>query len=441
MQLSRYLKVYPSKTRPDHFLLFSTLRTSTVQLPGAALRAAQGGGDLGPEADTLRRLGILVDDPAIEREQMRTLLERFDARSRRFDAIVVLNLDCNLDCGYCYEECFRGEQYMSEATAQLLVETLVRDHLSAGKNLLITFYGGEPLLSEDLIVRISLPLREAAQLHRVDYSFALVTNGTLLNRESAQRLIPLGLKGAKFTLDGPQEIHDQQRPYASGSGSFETIVDNIASIWDLVPISLGGNFYQDSYRAFPRLLDQLVDRGITPEKISQVLFTPVTPKAGCAEYSSGCANSGEPWLIEALSYLRQEIMSRGFATSRPTVSACMVEVADNMVVNCDGSLYKCPAFMGWEGFQIGTIARGVTDYAESHGIGNWQNDDCLDCPYLPICFGGCRFLNLLQGKAVSEVDCRRGFLDATLETFILQNMTYPRPKPASDSAERIQGAI
>jgi uncharacterized protein len=434
MQLSRYLKVYPARQKPDSFLLFSTLRTSTVLVSGATLRAAQSCQDLGADGETLKRLGMLVEDPLVEREQMRTLLERANGKSRKFKAIVVLNLDCNLDCSYCYEGPFRGEHYMSERTAQLLVETLIRDRLSKGIDVSLSFYGGEPLLSENLIRQISLPLLEAARLNRVSYSFDLVTNGTLLSRQTAQRLLPLGLKGAKFTLDGPPEIHDRQRPFTSGSGSFDTIVKNLAEVWDIVPIQLGGNFREENYRDFPRLLDLLIERGITPEKLLRVAFTPVTPQAGCAEHNSGCACSSEPWLIEALPFLRGEIMARGFATSKPAVSACIVEFADNQVVNCDGSLYKCPAFMGWEGLSIGSLEAGASDYAQSHSIGNWQTDECLDCPYLPLCFGGCRFLSLLQGKGMAEVDCRRDFLDQTLESYLLQNMAQARAKAAALTA-------
>ena len=436
MQLSRYLKVYPEGGDSDRFLLYSTLRSSTAIVGGATLRAACNCCDPGESGDALKRLGMLVDDPGQERERMRSLLERFNDKSRKFSAIVVLNLDCNLDCGYCYEGGFRGNSYMSRETAQQLVETLIRDRISAGMDVALTFYGGEPLLSEDLIGCISLPLLEAARRHGVDYSFNLVTNGTLLNRATAKRLIPLGLKGAKLTLDGPRESHDLQRPYTSGSGSFATIIDNIAEVWDIVKIRLGGNFYQQNYREFPRLLDDLIERGITPGKIAHVLFTPVTPKAGCAENGSGCSCASEPWLIEALPFLRQEILARGFVTSRLKISTCMVELRDNVVVNCDGSLYKCPAFMGWKELSIGTLAGGSVDYAASHGIGNWQSEQCLDCPYLPLCFGGCRFLNLLQGKDAAGLDCRREFLDATLETLIRQDMAQATANAAKPESAR-----
>lgn len=424
MHMSRYLKIYPAKNRPDHFLLYSTLRLSAAILSGAALDHARKGTLPDALRDKLAHLGMLVPDPDSEREQMRGLLDRVNAKSRRFTAMVVLNLDCNLNCGYCYEAEFRDGRYMSEATADLLVEYLLREQITRGFDAELSFYGGEPLLSLDLIRRISRPLKEQAERHGVDYRFSVVTNGTLLNRRCAGELAELGLKGAKFTLDGPRHIHDIERPYASGAGSFDAIVDNIAAIWDLVPIQLGGNFRSENYLHFPRLLDQLVERGITKEKIQSVLFTPVTPKAGCSERSSGCVSSSAPWLVEAQLYLREEILKRGFKTSKPKVSACIVELEKNLLVNCEGDFYKCPALMGWDGFSIGNLAEGIGDFRASHAVGNWRVDACLDCAYLPLCFGGCRFLNLLQDKTVSEVDCRRDYFDAALERIVEQDLAY-----------------
>lgn len=425
MYLSRYLKIYPVKHRPDHFLVYSTLRSSVAVVPGDTLRSIQSGAAAAAECEALARLGVLVEDADAEKEQMRGMVDRINSRFRHFKPMVVLNLDCNLNCGYCYEEEFRCGRYMTEQTADLLVETLLRDRISKGWDVTVSFYGGEPLLSQDLIRRISEPLLQGADRHGVKYCFTLVTNGTLLNRDAAKKLLPLGLRGAKFTLDGPREIHDGQRPYTSGAGSFDTIVHNLAEIWDLVPIQLGGNFRQENYREFPRMLDHLVSLGLCGEKIPHVQFTPVTPKAGCSEQGSGCASSSEPWLVEALLYLREETLARGFRTSKPAVNLCIVELEDNVVVNCEGRFFKCPAFMGDERMSIGSLADGMKEYGETHGIGNWKIEECLDCSYLPLCFGGCRYITRVQGRELKEVDCRREFFDATQEQMLLQNIAYP----------------
>jgi uncharacterized protein len=95
-----------------------------------------------------------------------------------------------------------------------------------------------------------------------------------------------------------------------------------------------------------------------------------------------------------------------------------------MVVNHDGMIYKCPAFIGCDGLEIGDLKTGVRDYSESYRMDIWKNDECLDCAYLPLCFGGCRFLKMMQSGAIDGVECRRDYLNASLESFLLQDLTY-----------------
>ncbi|UPU37969.1 geopeptide radical SAM maturase [Geomonas paludis] len=436
MRLSSYLKIFPSPDRPGHVLLYSTLRGSVAAISSETLAALQAGDVPAAGYEALTRLGMLVEDPVAERETMRGLIARANAEAREFKVSVVLNLDCNLDCGYCFEGEFRCGHYMSEQTADLLVQTLVRDRVARGWDLTVSFYGGEPLLSLDLILRISQQLHDAAQSHGVRYAFTLVTNGTLLDRSTALRLLPLGLQGAKFTLDGPQEIHDVQRPYASGAGSFDVVAGNLAQVCNLISIQLGANFKRDNYREFPRLLDQLPLYGITPDQLAVVMFTPVMSTGACADFNSGCAISEEPWLLEAIPFLREATLARGYRAPSPKPSACIVELDNSLVIDCTGKFYKCPAFMGWEELSVGSLTEGLRDFGVSHGIGNWQQEACLECSYLPLCFGGCRLVTKLQDKALTEVDCRRTFYDATLEQTVLQNLTYlaPRKKAAAQSA-------
>ncbi|MBJ6800112.1 geopeptide radical SAM maturase [Geomonas propionica] len=436
MKLSRYLKTFPSPDRPGHVLLYSTMRGSVAAISAETLAALQAGDVPAEGCEALARLGMLVEDPDAEKEQMRGLIARANAETRDFKVSVVLNLDCNLDCGYCFEGEFRCGHYMSEATADLLVETLVQKRMAQGWDVTVSFYGGEPLLSLDLILRISQRLHAAAQSHGVRYAFTLVTNGTLLDRNTALQLIPLGLQGAKFTLDGPQEIHDVQRPYASGAGSFDVVARNLAQVCNLISIQLGANFKRENYREFPRLLDQLPLYGITPDKLAVMMFTPVVSTGGCSDFNSGCAMSEEPWLLEAVPFLREATLARGYRAPTLKPSACVVELDSTLVIDCTGKFYKCPAFMGWEELSVGSLTEGLRDFRVSNGIGNWQIDACLECSYLPLCFGGCRLVTKLQGKPLSEVDCRRKFYDATLEQTVLQNLTYlaPRKKVAAQTA-------
>lgn len=425
MDISRYIKIYSNPADPDLVLIYSTLRGAVLQVSRAVADALLDGKLDGSELETMTRLGILVPDARTEQKLVTGYFDWLNANARRFTALATLNLDCNLACTYCYEDHFRGHSYMSEATADLLVETILNGPMEAGKEVLLDFYGGEALLSIPLLKRIAGPLHEAATGSGTPFSFNLVTNGTLLTRRVVEELLPLGFAGARITMDGPPEIHNRQRPFVSGKGSFDAIMNNLKDVCGLIKVQLGGNYTRDNYRRFPEMLDILAGEGITPDKLYMVQFAPVVPKAGEAglgDYSSGCACINEPWQIEASLYLREEILKRGWNTPKPKLAGCMVEFENDLVVAWDGSLYKCPAFMGWADLKIGSLADGIRDYRESHHMDVWKNDACLDCPYLPLCFGGCRFLQRLRTGAIDGIDCRKQYLDAALERIVRQDI-------------------
>ena len=432
MELTRYLKIYPSPQSPDTLLLYATARGAAVRVPRELLDDAREG-RLSPEEEAaLARLGILVPDAAAEREELRTLFDTANGQNRPFKALVTLNLDCNLNCVYCYEKHFRDKSFMSMVTAEQLITHIRNERLAKGMDVILDFYGGEALLSLPTLRHIAGEVGKAASAAGRQFAFNLVSNGTLLSHTVAIELQQLGLKNVRFTLDGPPDVHDSQRPFTGGAGSFDVILKNIERVCDTVTVQLGGNYTRDNFRRFPELLDILMERGITPDRLGTVMFSPVTPTAGEAglrDFSIGCASPNEPWLIEASLFLRREILLRGYDTPKPKLSACMVEFDNDLVVNWDGSLYKCPAFMGWEELRIGTLTEGITPYSVSHNMDVWKVDECLDCPYLPLCFGGCRFLRRLRTGAIDGVDCRREYLDAALETIIYQDLELrPRAK-------------
>jgi uncharacterized protein len=54
----------------------------------------------------------------------------------------------------------------------------------------------------------------------------------------------------------------------------------------------------------------------------------------------------------------------------------------------------------------------------------WKKEECLECAYLPLCFGGCRYLTLLRNGRIDDVECRRAYLDETLERLVRQDLKY-----------------
>lgn len=388
-----------------------------------------GKGDLpGKERKTLRSEGFLVESAGKEKQEMLRHFDDLNAENAALNVIVVLNLDCNLACKYCFEGARKGKHYMSAETADGFADFIKSRGLKGKDELNIVFYGGEPLLSMDLITHISEKLRAIAKSRKTKYSFSFITNGTLLNLRNVKKLKPLGLKAVSVTLDGPRDVHDAFRPFKSGSGSFDAIISNIRDVSRLIDVQIGGNFTRDLYSEFPRLLDYFLATGITPDDVSLVRFDPVIKESSefaPPDFHDGWTSTGdEPWLVEARMFLREEILKRGFRTQEVTQEMCMMEVNDNLVVNYDGNFYKCPGLMGRKDYCVGNVKTGLIDYRVSHNLDNWKNDECLACAYLPLCFGGCRYQKFLQDGEMRGVNCRKEFFDKALEKYVFQDVKY-----------------
>jgi uncharacterized protein len=124
---------------------------------------------------------------------------------------LVLTHACNLACGYCYT----GEKKrvrMAPEVASRAVQRALDE--AGGEPLVIQFFGGEPLLEYDLVVRIATEARG----RDADVAFQVTTNGTLLDRERVAELGELGVHIA-LSLDGTAEAHDRGRPLAGGGPS------------------------------------------------------------------------------------------------------------------------------------------------------------------------------------------------------------------------------
>jgi uncharacterized protein len=427
MPLSRYCKIYRLPDDPEKVTLFSTVTMAAVEVTPAVLEDIEKDRMSKQEKKTLTELGFLVKSYAAESRDLLGYVDELNAKNGTFTAVVVLNLDCNLGCTYCYEGRRKGKHYMSAETAGDFVDFIKSGVLRNKGEVNLVFYGGEPLLSVDTIVRISKDVRTIAEKRGMAFSFTLTTNGTLLTPQIVKKLKPLGLRSASITLDGPQKVHDSFRPFKSGTGSFDTIVRNIKNVCSLIKVHIGGNYTRDRFREFPLLLDYLLKSGLGPDKIGSVEFSPVfqeSKKFALPDFHDGCSSVTEPWLRDASLYLREEILRRGFSTQKIVPSVCAVEQRDNFVVNYDGALYKCPGLVDRKRYCAGSLKTGIRDYRKTHQVGKWKNEKCLACAYLPLCFGGCGYMKLLQNGTMRGINCRKEYFDKTLAQFVSQDLRY-----------------
>ncbi|MBI5055423.1 MAG: geopeptide radical SAM maturase [Nitrospirae bacterium] len=428
MKLSHYTRVYPFEGKPGYLLLYSTKRSSKVLLKEETFNSIINGSLSPANEAVLLKLGMIVPDVEAEKREALGMLDEINAKNRTLNVSAIINLDCNFNCVYCYEGGMKGKFYMTDETAGLLTDFIKNKFTPGKKTINIDFYGGEPLLSTGLIKSISGEMKSFAESNEAKYTFTLVTNGSLFKRRIAEELAGLGLRGIKVTLDGTPEIHNTTRPFKTGAGSFDTIVNNIRETCDIVKIGIGGNYQKTNFNKFPLLFVYFDEKGLTPEKIHEVNFNPVmeNPKdiKAPVDYADGFMSVNEPWVAQAVVSLREEILKRGYKTATISPSPCQVDVTDYFVVNYDGGIYKCPSFIGRKGFETGTLLLGVADYADSHSPLMWKTGECPECEYLPLCFGGCRYMTYVRDGNISKVDCKKPHLDTVLETLIKQDIKY-----------------
>jgi uncharacterized protein len=134
------------------------------------------------------------------------------------DVTLVLTHDCNLACDYCYAGA-KVQRRMSPEIAQKAVDLAFVDD---PKRAQLSFFGGEPLLAYELLLRSAEQARSEARARGIELKMSVTTNGTLLDDARARELAALDVYVA-LSIDGTREAHDAGRPLRGGGSSFEQV--------------------------------------------------------------------------------------------------------------------------------------------------------------------------------------------------------------------------
>ena len=138
--------------------------------------------------------------------------------------------ECNLRCTYCYAEDgeYDDRGLISYETACKAVDFLIE---SSGeyKDLHITFFGGEPLISFPIIKELVGYIRDKEMETGKKISLGMTTNGTLITEEIEKFLIDNQIS-VQVSIDGDKETQNANRFYANKKGCYDTVIKNTASM-------------------------------------------------------------------------------------------------------------------------------------------------------------------------------------------------------------------
>lgn len=190
----------------------------------------------------MRKMGFLKTKRVKCTEHPYTPYVNSFLESRVTSLVLQVTQNCNLRCEYCvysgsYHNRVHSNKRMSFEMAKRGIDFLIK-HSKDCNAIHIGFYGGEPLLEFDLIHKCMQYASEKGYGKKI--YFNLTTNGTLLTKEMVEIFEKYDLH-LMFSLDGPKEIHDMSRKFASNEGSFETLINNVKMIKEYYPVFFENN--------------------------------------------------------------------------------------------------------------------------------------------------------------------------------------------------------
>jgi radical SAM protein with 4Fe4S-binding SPASM domain len=119
---------------------------------------------------------------------------------------------CNLRCAHCYQEGYAGQELCFSEWEDLVgqySDLLATWRARTGTRRPtghITVTGGEPFVHDD-----SMRLLELLARHRDSFTFAILTNGLLIDGTLAQTLARLSPAFVQVSIEGTEETHDRIR--------------------------------------------------------------------------------------------------------------------------------------------------------------------------------------------------------------------------------------
>lgn len=342
--------------------------------------------------------------------------------------IFVVTTACNAACIYCQANngIKKPALYMNKATAEKSVDIALQ---SPAKYLSFEFQGGEPLLNFEIIKHIVLYTESKKGKHEIRYN--IVSNLTLLADEMLEFLSAYNF-GVSTSVDGPEILHNYNRPFCEGEGTYNHTVQSIVKIKNY---GLKVGAIQTTTKkslSYPRELvhtykelgfDSIFIRPLTPLGKAAVKWERIgyAPEEFIEFYINALE---ELILINKETYLREEhasiLLSKiegKFVNYMELRSPCGAAIGQ-LAYYPDGNIFTCDEGrmlfeMGESTFFLGNVYENkYTDLIKSSACRAVCASSvletipsCCDCVYQPYC-GTCPVVNYAKSNDIIEKEPR-----------------------------------
>ena len=332
---------------------------------------------------------------------------------------------CNLACKYCYQT--RTPKAMSEETARKAVDlsiaasaaSMERSNLcalssgnpadGASGSTGICFFGGEPLLMRQLILRT---LDYCSSIHKETghrFNFKLVTNGTLLD-EAFMSVVDENGIGLGISHDGLMQ--DDERIYPDGSGTAGMLDAKMQMILAHQPeVMVLCTVHPASVHKFADSVQWLFDRGFrkiytTPAIGEKVVWTDEDLNSLCEQYSR-ISKMYVDWTLHGVFFsfpafdtkIESRIMGEAYKHKNCRFGQKQVSIAP------DGGIYPCLQFVGDPIYRMGDVFSGISDSRKIYVVqqGKKEPTICSSCALRTRCKYNCCCQNKQMTGEIDQV--------------------------------------
>lgn len=346
---------------------------------------------------------ILIPEDADELQSYADVYHNVNTHSEVLSISVIPTLACNMACPYCFEK-----KSKIKITAQTEIEILnwIEKQLPQYKALSLSWFGGEGLLCQDVIRRMTIRLIAKCEELGIFYTAAITTNGLLMdNRETIELLQQCAIRNVQITFDGNQATHDAQKFTKGGQGTYVQLLKN-ASLYCAsnpnTPLRIRVNVSDANYHNISDLLDDL-----SPIKNNVVIFFRWVYANSASHWKEFSQKEKGSNPYERIYQLQQLATHKGFVVDDQydkqqfRFAHCEADSQGFYSIDPLGNIYTCVHEYNPK-YAVGNVREGIfpekaTEYMTFRNVDVLQDAECRKCKILPMCNGGCRRYRINHG--------------------------------------------
>lgn len=355
--------------------------------------------------------GYLIPDNVNEFSRVQYEFGRQQYRNDILQLILLASEDCNFRCTYCYERFERGTMRPEVRSS---IKLLVTRQIKYLKDLSISWFGGEPLYGLPAIADLAPFFLDITNRSGVRLVNHMTTNGYLLTKDTADRLLAWHINDFQITIDGAQADHDRNRHTRDGRGSFDTIFRNLVDLsrrTENFNVVIRVNFDQKNKERMSDLLDK-VDIAFKNDHRFSLAFHAVGQWGGPNDENLSVCGKDEA--ISAKHVLIDAARSHGLKVNAGTVTdiqgpgsqVCYAARPYSFIIGATGQLMKCTIALDTKAYNIvGQIKHDGTLELDRDKMAMWtqpafeQDGVCRSCVMVTSCQGMyCPLIRLETGQ-------------------------------------------